>query len=63
MPAARKALAKLLSRFELSDAQATRYFQPPLRANAGIALEDADIAAEPLSALRTRSDAAGRAPA
>ncbi len=39
----RKALLKLLSRFELSDEQATRYFQPPLRKEAGIHLTDAEI--------------------
>ena len=47
MPAERKALIKLLSRFELSDDQATRYFQPPQRKEADIHATDAELLRNP----------------
>jgi hypothetical protein len=43
----RLALLKLLSRFELSPDQATRFFQRTLREEAGIGVEDRELLADP----------------
>ncbi|KYG09089.1 hypothetical protein BE21_20050 [Sorangium cellulosum] len=43
LTAERKALIKLLSRFEISAEQATRYYQPPLREKAKIHATDAEL--------------------
>src|SRR6266480_1365933 len=43
LPAERKALLQLLSRFAITRDQATRYYQPTEREKAGLALQDKDI--------------------
>ncbi len=47
LPAERRALLMLLARFNLSDAQALRWYQPTERDGAGIELGDAPILANP----------------
>lgn len=47
IPAERKALLKLLSRFVLTNKQASRWYQLDLRQDAGIELSDADILHNP----------------
>jgi hypothetical protein len=47
LPAERKALLKLLSRFAISQEQSARYYQPTERQNAGISLQDSEILANP----------------
>lgn len=47
LPAERRALLKLVARFNLSDAQALRWYQPTEREKAGIDLNDAAILANP----------------
>jgi ATP-dependent exoDNAse (exonuclease V) alpha subunit len=55
----RRALLRLLSRFDLSEDQATRFYQETERAKAGLRLTDADILANPyriFEADRTQVD-------
>ncbi|MEG6445612.1 AAA family ATPase [Enterobacter roggenkampii] len=47
LPTERRSLLMLLSRFNLSDSQAVRWYQPTEREKAGIRLVDADILANP----------------
>ena len=47
LPQERRALLKLLARFNLTDAQALRWYQPTERTKAGIALSDAGILDNP----------------
>src|SRR5205807_1804604 len=47
LPAERKALLQLLSRFAITRDQATRYYQPTEREKAGLALQDMDILENP----------------
>lgn len=47
LPDERKALLKLIARFDISAKQAARLYQPDLRHKAGIAASDADLLANP----------------
>lgn len=47
LPPERRALLKLLARFNLTDAQALRWYQPTERAKAGVDLSDAEILDNP----------------
>ena len=47
LPTERKALLQLLSRFAITQDQATRYYQPTEREKAGLALQDRDILENP----------------
>lgn len=61
LSAERKALLKLLARFELSEAQATRFYQETERRKAGIDVKDAALLANPYLLYeldRTQADAA-----
>ena len=49
LPAERRALLMLMARFNLTDAQALRWYQPTEREKAGINLSDAAILANPYS--------------
>lgn len=49
LPSDRRALLMLLARFNLTDAQAQRWYQPTERTKAGIGLSDAAILANPYS--------------
>lgn len=46
-PPERRALLMLLARFNLTDAQALRWYQPTERTKAGIVLNDAEILGNP----------------
>lgn len=59
LPKPRKALLRLLSRFDITEQQATRFYQETEREKAGIALTDAQILENPYSlyeADRTQQD-------
>jgi hypothetical protein len=62
LPAERRALLELLSRFTLTASQATRWYQPSARREVGIALEDRDVIENPYALYeldRTRPDPIG----
>ncbi len=62
LPAERRALLELLSRFTLSSEQATRWYQPTIRKEAGVSLTDGAIIANPYILHehdRTRPDPIG----
>lgn len=53
LPAERKALLQLLSRFAITRDQATRYYQPTERDKAGLVLQDKEVLENPYSVYET----------